>query len=370
MYETFWRDFCVALIMVTLLSGCSEPSGLDPKHPVTLTLWHNFGGQMQATMDALVDEFNGTVGKENGVILSVTSISGSASVQEKLTMIAAGDPGAPEMPDITTCYPATASILRAKELLAPLDGPFTQEELDAYLPRFVEEGRLDDGRLYVFPFAKSTEVLFVNQTLFDRFSQAVGVTLDSLSTFEGIAAASMEYYQWTDGLTPDTAGDGKHFYTADSLFNLAQVGMEQMGASLLEERAWRWTTRPTGGCGRPCLSRRSGAAMPSTTATPPICPKPGRSSAPPVLPRASSFMGIRSPTRTTPLSRWSTPCCPSPPLKAGRKSLSSGAMAWWWPGPPGEGAGRGAVPQVVHPAGAEHALCGLHGLSPGDEGRL
>ncbi|MCI5563217.1 MAG: ABC transporter substrate-binding protein, partial [Intestinimonas massiliensis] len=95
---------------------------MDPKHPVTLTLWHNFGGQMQATMDALVDEFNGTVGKENGVILSVTSISGSASVQEKLTMIAAGDPGAPEMPDITTCYPATASILRAKELLAPLDG--------------------------------------------------------------------------------------------------------------------------------------------------------------------------------------------------------------------------------------------------------
>ncbi|MCQ4771960.1 ABC transporter substrate-binding protein, partial [Intestinimonas massiliensis] len=63
---------------------------------MTLTLWHNFGGQMQTTMDALVDEFTGTVGKENGVILSVTSISGSASVQEKLTMIAAGDPGAPE----------------------------------------------------------------------------------------------------------------------------------------------------------------------------------------------------------------------------------------------------------------------------------
>ena len=62
--KRFGGIFCVALIMVTLLSGCSEPSGLDPKHPVTLTLWHNFGGQMQATMDTLVDEFNGTVGKE------------------------------------------------------------------------------------------------------------------------------------------------------------------------------------------------------------------------------------------------------------------------------------------------------------------
>ena len=118
--KRFGGIFCVVLIMVTLLSGCSEPSGLDPKHPVTLTLWHNFGGQMQTTMDALVDEFNGTVGKENGVILSVTSISGSASVQEKLTMIADGDPGAPEMPDIATCYPATAALLQERELLAPV----------------------------------------------------------------------------------------------------------------------------------------------------------------------------------------------------------------------------------------------------------
>lgn len=104
-------------------------------------------------------------------------------------MIADGDPGAPEMPDIATCYPATAALLQERELLAPLDGQFTQAELDAYLPRFVEEGRLSDGQLYVFPFAKSTEVLFVNQTLFDRFSEATGIGLDSLSTFEGIAAA-------------------------------------------------------------------------------------------------------------------------------------------------------------------------------------
>lgn len=187
---------------------------------------------MQATMDAQVQDFNATVGKEKGIIINVTSISGSASLQEKLTMIAAGDPGAPEMPDITTCYPATATLLADKGLLVPLEGHFTAAELADYPPQFLAEGQLADGQLYVFPFAKSTEVLFLNQTLFDHFAAATGVTVESLSTFEGIAQAAMQYYQWTDAQTPSISSDGKAFYAADSIFNLAQVGMEQLGVPL------------------------------------------------------------------------------------------------------------------------------------------
>lgn len=224
-----------ALLLSVLLSACGQTSNLNPKNPVTLTLWHNFGGQIQATMDEQIEEFNATVGKEKGVIVSVTSISGSAALQDKLTMIAAGDPGAPEMPDITTCYPSTATLLADKELLTPLDEYFTKEELDAYLPRFIEEGQLADGKLYVFPFAKSTEVLFLNKTLFQRFSSATGVTEDSLSTFQGIAEAAITYYLWTDEQTPDILNDGKAFYTADSFFNIFQVGMEQLGSPLFIE---------------------------------------------------------------------------------------------------------------------------------------
>lgn len=221
-----------ALLLSVLLSACGQQNGIKPKSPITLTLWHNFGGQMQATMDKQIEEFNATLGKEKGIIISVTSISGSSSLQEKLTMIAAGDPGAPEMPDITTCYPATAALLVSKGLLAPMDGYFSNTELTDYLPRFLEEGRLPDGKLYVFPFAKSTEVLFLNQTLFERFSSATGITSDDLATFEGIADAAMKYYRWTDDQTPDMLNDGKSFYNADSFFNLAQVGMKQMGTSL------------------------------------------------------------------------------------------------------------------------------------------
>ncbi len=227
----------VSLILVCLLTaflsfGC-ERVKLDPKKPVTVTMWHNYGGQMQSVMDELVDEFNSTVGRKKGVIISVTSISASKDLQEKLMMIAAGDPGAPEMPDLVTAYPKTALILAKQGLLTPLDDQFTPKELDAYLPQFIEEGRLDDGKLYVFPIAKSTEVLFVNQTLFDRFSAATGVKLESLATFEGIADAAVKYYQWTDALTPDQDNDGKTFFTADSWFNIAHVGMAQLGGEFI-----------------------------------------------------------------------------------------------------------------------------------------
>lgn len=244
----------LGMMMAFLVFGCGGMK-LDPKNPVTITMWHNYGGQMQSVMDELIDEFNSSIGRKKGVIISVTSISASKDIQEKLLMIAAGDPGAPEMPDIVTAYPNTALILSQQGLLAPLDDQFTAKELDAYLPQFIEEGRLPNGKLYVFPIAKSTEVLFVNRTLFDRFSVATGITLDSLGTFEGIAEAAIKYYQWTDSLTPNKANDGKAFYTADSWFNIAQVGVAQLGgefvnpehlniASSIYRRIWDFTILP------------------------------------------------------------------------------------------------------------------------------
>ena len=252
------RKMIIPMTIGTLLTFLVTSCGgikLDPNSPVTITMWHNFGGQMQSVMDELIDQFNSTIGRKKGVIVSVTSISASKDIQEKLLMIAAGDPGAPEMPNIVTAYPKTALILSKEGMLAPLDEQFTAKELDDYLPQFIEEGRLSDGKLYVFPIAKSTEVLFINQTLFDRFYDASGVTLNSLATFEGIAAAAVKYYQWTDSQTPNLANDGKAFFTADSWFNIAQVGIAQLGDNFINsdhlnvtgdvfQRIWNFTVLP------------------------------------------------------------------------------------------------------------------------------
>ncbi|MDD3890494.1 MAG: extracellular solute-binding protein, partial [Syntrophomonadaceae bacterium] len=149
------------------------------------------------------------------------------------TMAANGDPGAPALPDITVAYPKTALILAEKGLLADLNQQFTPEELSAYIPEFIQEGRLKGDSLYVFPTAKSTEVLFVNTTLFNRFAQDTGARIEDLQTFEGIVRTSVLYYDWTDGLTSDIANDGEIFYMPDSLFNFALVGYKQLGAEFI-----------------------------------------------------------------------------------------------------------------------------------------
>ncbi|CFX17727.1 Uncharacterized [Syntrophomonas zehnderi OL-4] len=221
------------LFCITMFAGCEKSDRVDSKNPVTLTLWHNYGGQLKETMDEMIDEFNETTGAENGITISVTSISGSAALHEKLTMAANGDPGAPSLPDITTAYPKTALILAEKGLLADLNRQFSSKELSAYIPEFLKEGRLKGDSLYVFPTAKSTEVLFVNKTLYDRFARDTGARIQDLSTFEGIIRNAALYYDWTDQQTPKIPNDGKLFFMPDSVFNFSQVGYRQLGAEFI-----------------------------------------------------------------------------------------------------------------------------------------
>lgn len=231
-----------SILTLVFMIGCENKHGLDPKKPITLTMWHNFGGQMKDTMDSMVDEFNATVGAEKGIILSVTSIASSASLHENLIMAANGDPGAPQMPDIATTNPKTAIILKDKNLLAELKSQFKDKELSEYLPSFIEEGMLGGKNLYIFPFAKSTETLFVNKTIFDRFSKETNVSYEDLKTFEGIQNAAQKYYEWTDGKTPEVLNDGKAFYHTDSIFNLTQMGCEQLSQGLIKDQGIDYTT--------------------------------------------------------------------------------------------------------------------------------
>ena len=87
------------------------------------------------------------------------------------------------MPDLFFCHNNNAQELGAENLL-DWSTLFTQEELEAYVPAFLEDGMVD-GRLSVFPVSKSTHLLFVAGTRFDRFAADTGVSYDDLATWEG-----------------------------------------------------------------------------------------------------------------------------------------------------------------------------------------
>ncbi len=237
-----WIKFLPLLLIaaVACLAGWKyasrpNPDDLDPRNPVVLTMWHNPSGQMKHAMSDVVDEFNRTAGKEKGIVIAVTSIGKFEVLHEKLQLLANGDPGAPEAPDIAMAYPKSAILLVRKDMLVDFDDYFTKDELSAFVPRFLEEGRISDGKLYIFPTGKSTEGLLVNRTLFDRFAKETGASLGDLATVEGILATAKKYYGWTDAKTPDVPWDGKMFFMIDNPINFAQVGFRQMGGEFLSE---------------------------------------------------------------------------------------------------------------------------------------
>lgn len=216
--------FAILPVISLAQSSCSSvKSPLDPKNPTTISMWHNYGGEMQKEMTVLIDTFNATIGKNKGIIVRVDAVSSSSELTKNLDMILDETPGAPEQPNITIAYPKTAVKFAEKNLIADLSTYFTKDKTDLYVDEFIEEGKIGDA-LYVFPVAKSTEVLFVNQTLFDRFSAATGVKIDSLSTFEGICDISVKYADWC----------GKSFFTADSWFNLFSVAGQQTSDSFIK----------------------------------------------------------------------------------------------------------------------------------------
>lgn len=227
------RNYIFLLLAVLLFcTGCSGTAKKE-EVPTTITVWHVYGGQVDSPLNDLIEQFNRTVGKEQQINVQVTSVSNTNTIHELVLAAANREPGATELPDLFISYPKTVMALPDDSILVDYKDYLSEEELSAFLPAFLEEGTVND-RLVILPVAKSTEIMFINQTIFDRFSQATGVTLEDLDTWEGLFKAAEIYAQWTDEQTPDIPEDAKPMFVHDYYFNYFQVGTESMGEDFFQ----------------------------------------------------------------------------------------------------------------------------------------
>lgn len=236
------RVACMAalLFFAMLPAGCGGGStedgkdyGLDKNAPVTITAWHYYNGVQQIKFDEMVREFNDTEGMERGIVLQAFSKNGVDELAQRVDAAINKKPGAEEPPDIFACYADSAYTLDQGGVLADLSGYFTQEELSEYIDAYIGEGRFDGKALKIFPIAKSSEVMIVNRTDWEKFAAATGVTFDDLSTWESLTEVAGKYYDYTDALTPETPDDGKAFFGRDALANYLLVGAKQLGCTFV-----------------------------------------------------------------------------------------------------------------------------------------
>ena len=226
------------LVVVMAGTACSTASqkktALDPKNPVSITLWHYYVGDNKIALEKAVDEFNKSVGSEKGVVINAVAKGSIVDLEEAITNSAKGVINAEPMPDLFSCYPDKGLEIDQLGKLCDLNDYFTKDEQNSYVDEFLKSEKDDEKRLLNIPIVKSTELLYVNKTAWNAFVSQSGLNDSALSTFEGIYDAARAYYQWTDAQTPETAGDGKSLMGFDSVANYIIIGNKQLGTEIID----------------------------------------------------------------------------------------------------------------------------------------
>lgn len=216
---------CMLLLSATVLQGCSaNDHGLDPDKPITLTLWHYYNGSQKQAFDELVDEFNETQGKKQGISVDAVAKGSISNISADLKSSLEKKVNAPELPNIFAAYGDTAEDMEKAEKLVSINAYMSDEEMAEYVDDYMKDGILHNhDDVNIFPIAKATEVMVINKNKWDEFAKKEDVKLSDLDTWEGLAHVSEKYY---------TYSGGKAFFARDALMNYLNAGSEQLGTPL------------------------------------------------------------------------------------------------------------------------------------------
>ena len=289
------RAFVSLLCAAALALGCASCGGAAQSTGKSggtagvthITVWNYYNGDQLESFNKLVDQFNETTGREKGIRVESASQGSMSDLETNVMDAAQGKVGAAAMPNIFSAYADTAYALDQMGMLVDLSQYLTEDERAQYVQGYLDEGDFDgDGSMKIFPVAKSTELMFLNETDWEKFARATGAayddlstvegdingdgslkvfpvgkstetlqinltdwqkfadatgsTLEELSTIEGITAVAQRYYEWTDAQTPEP-DDGKALFGRDAMANYMLVGARQLGDTLFEVQDGKMT---------------------------------------------------------------------------------------------------------------------------------
>lgn len=217
--------FAAAAALVLGLVGCggAQSTAQGNTEPVNLSVWTYYNGDQLESFNKLVDTFNDTVGKEKNITVESYSQGSVNDLETQVMAAAQGKVGASAMPNIFMAYADTAYAMDQMGELADLAPYFD-----------------DSGSIKIFPVAKSTELLFLNDTDWKLFAAATGARYSDLETVEGLVKTAEAYYNWTDAQT-DTPNDGKALFGRDAMANYMLIGAKELGETIFDVKDGKMT---------------------------------------------------------------------------------------------------------------------------------
>ena len=239
------KSLLCGLCAAALALGCAGCGGsAGPEVPAKVTnimVWTYYNGDQLESFTSLVNQFNETVGAQKGIKVSTESQGSVNDLETSVMDSAEGKVGAAAMPNIFSAYADTAYALDQMGMVVDLAPYLTEEEKAQFVEGYLSEGDFgEDDSIKIFPVAKSTELLFLNDTDWQAFADAADVRYENLATMEGLTAAAEKYYNWTDAQTaaPD---DGKALFGRDAMANYMLVGAQQLGDTIFAVKDGRMT---------------------------------------------------------------------------------------------------------------------------------
>ena len=239
------KSLLCGLCAAALALGCAGCSGsAGPEVPAKVTnimVWTYYNGDQLESFTSLVNQFNETVGAQKGIKVSTESQGSVNDLETSVMDSAEGKVGVAAMPNIFSAYADTAYALDQMGMVVDLAPCLTEEEKAQFVEGYLSEGDFGEGdSIKIFPVAKSTELLFLNDTDWQAFADAADVRYEDLATMEGLTATAEKYYNWTDAQTaaPD---DGKALFGRDAMANYMLVGAQQLGDTIFAVKDGRMT---------------------------------------------------------------------------------------------------------------------------------
>lgn len=219
----------VAVAGLVGLGGCGTNSSQESVEvvtnvsaPVEIDFWHSMSGANGEVLNEIVDDFNNTVGADKGIHVTATYQGGYTDAKAKVVAsLKAGD-----NPEIVQGTTSDIMEYIQSGYVQPLDDYIFHEEIgitdfdDIYqVYRNESTSYLSDDKYYSMPFAKSTDLLFYNETFFTEHGLQVPTTWEEVQTVS----------------EQITAITGKPAFSIDNTANYLIGMLQQQGAGYTSE---------------------------------------------------------------------------------------------------------------------------------------
>ncbi len=214
------------------LTGCFDDDSYDDyvapeygdefKDPTEITatveFWHTMGAANQLLLEGMIADFNKTY---PNITINHSAQGGYDDLKEKISTAIIGN----NQPNLAFCYPDHVASYLSQQVVVDLgqyiwsgtdEYAISAEDQKDFVEAYWDEGTVYNslGTMFSFPYAKSTEVMFYNKTLFEENNWDVPQTWDEVWA---LSEKSLEVY-------PD-----KMPFSYDSESNMVITLLEQNG---------------------------------------------------------------------------------------------------------------------------------------------